>query len=447
MDRTEASDAFDAGSIPVGCIMKNMRKDTMNKKNLRDHLSFKEAFHQVTGTIKDYLLFFKEWITDYGKIILPILLLILVSVTVVISLNARERVELDTQKALEVLEETKADVQEVKETVFEEDAHPEINKMILSYYEALEMADIDVLIDLQSAVTQTESIRLEKMSEYIDRYENIHVYTKPGPYIDTYIAYVTSDVYLKDREECFPGLHAFFVCMDEFGNYYINNNELTPEEEYYIRDVSNQSDVLDLKNSVNVNYARIMEENEELRDYWAKLSVEIDLAVGEKLALDAKLKQLEESADAGEPVSEPEEPDVPEEPVVIKVKTTDRVNVRKSASATADKLGSAEAGSVYVLIEEMANGWSKINYEGKDAFIKSEYLVKVEDISKVATQGTVSVNTETLNVRAEASQTSAKLGVLVKDQIVELVEYVNDGEWCKIKFNGQIGYIKAEYVR
>ncbi len=440
MDRTEASDAFDAGSIPVGCIL----DDFMRKKNSRDHISVKEIAHQLGLVFKDYLLLFKEWITDYGKVFLPVLLLILVCITVTLSLNARSRVEAAAREALEILEESKSEVLEVQEILFEVDAYPDINRLIHRYYDALEMADIDILIDLQSNVTQTEVIRLQKMSEYIDTYDNIHVYTKPGPYIDTYIAYVSSEVLLKGRTEYTPGLQAFYICRDEFGNYYINNSELTEEEETYIKNIAKQSDVLDKKNSVNVEYVNLMENNPELSEYWAKLSVEIDLAVSEELALEAKLKdQLANGSDG----TDEEEEELPLEPVIRKVTVSEKVNVRKSASATADKLGQAKPGDTFVLYEQMVNGWSRVDYQGKEGFIKTEYIEIVEDIDKIPSSGTVTIGKEAVNVRSDADKNSKKLGSLVPGQIVELIEYVNDGEWCKIKFNGQIGYISSQYIK
>ena len=419
-------------------------KGIMDKKNLKDHISFKEVLHNISSTLKDNLLYFKEWISDYGKIFLPLTLLILVSITVVVSLNAREKVEIAAKEALEVLEETKAEVQEVKETGFEEDAYPEINNLMQIYYEALEMADIDMLNDIQSAVTGTETIRLQKMSEYLDRYENIHVYTKPGPYADTYIAYVYSEVYLKGRNEFIPGLQPFYICMDENGNYYINNSELSEEEALYIKNVALQSDVLDLKNSVNVSYSNIMEENLALSEFWADTSVEIDLSVGEQLASEAKLlAQLDETENKEEEETPEEGEDA--EPVIRKVRTTDRVNIRKSASSAADKIGSAQAGDTFVLLETMANGWSKISYEGSEAYISTQYLEELEDISNIESSGTITVNTASLNVRSEPDASAGKLGVLVEGQVVDLIERA-DG-WCKIKFNGQIGYVKEDYVK
>lgn len=430
---------------------KNKSKEFMRKeKDTRDRISFKESETSIKNVIKDYFLLVREWVTDYGKIVLPVVLLILVCITVMISLNARAKVDEAAKEAMEVLEETKTDVQEVKETAFEEDAYTDINNLFNSYYEALEMGDIDVLIDIQSAVTETESIRLQKMSEYIDRYENIHVYTKPGPYMDTYIAYVYSEVYLKDRTEYTPGLQAFYVCLDDNGSYYINNGELSEEEAAYIKNISEQSDVVDLKNSVNVAYSKIMEDNADLSEYWANISVDIDLAVGEQLALEAKLTaQLDEennsaSSDNEGESSGTEESEENAEPTVTRVRATEQVNIRKSASASADKLGSASEGDTFVLIEQMANGWSKVSYQSGEAYISSQYLEVIEDASGIETTQTVTVNSSSLNVRSSPDASSSKLGVLTKGQVVDLIETA-DG-WCKIKFDGQIGYVKEEFV-
>ncbi|MCR4677299.1 MAG: SH3 domain-containing protein [Lachnospiraceae bacterium] len=419
----------------------------MSKKYRKDHDSFKDSFAQFNSAMQDNLLLVKEWITDIGKVLLPLLLVVLVFITVAISLNARDRVEQATEEAKSVLEEAKADVQEVKETVFEEDAYPDINKLIYRYYEALEMADIDILIDIHSNVTQTELLRLQKMCEYIDRYENIHVYTKPGPYIDTYIAYVMSDVFLVGQEESVPGLSAFYICKNDDGAYYINTSELSQEEALYIKNVTLQSDVVDLKNSARVSYNKAMENNPDLSEFWADLSVNLDLAVSEEMALEAKLKtQLEDEMNEDVSGNEENPEEVPTEPVVRRVKVLDRVNVRKSASQTADKIGSAGAGETYVLLEHMTNGWSKISYNSGEGYIKSEYLEEVEDVSKIQASGTVTVITASLNVRSEPSQTAQRIGALTNGQIVDLVEYVEGGEWCKIKFNDQIGYIKSEFV-
>ena len=58
--------------------------------------------------------------------------------------------------------------------------------------------------------------------------------------------------------------------------------------------------------------------------------------------------------------------------------------------------------------------------------------------------GTVTATTN-INVRASASQSAEKLGMLPGGESLELLAV--EGEWCKVIFAGQIGYVKAEFVQ
>ncbi|MCR5279739.1 MAG: SH3 domain-containing protein [Lachnospiraceae bacterium] len=420
----------------------------MKKNRVREDRRIRaEASQQLKNLIVDYVLLAKEWLTDYGKIFLPIALFILVSATFAISLGARSKVEAAERDAITALEETKTEVVELTEEPFEEDAHPEVNRLIDRYYSALMNADIEVISEIQNVVTNTEVIRLRKMSEYIDHYDNIKVYTKSGPYPDSYVAYVYTDVFLKEQQDSIPGLQSFYVCTGENGECYINNGELTEQEAQYLKDITEQGDVVDLKNRVSVAYNNLMESNSDLNKYWASVSVEIDLSVSEQLALDARLSaQLEEETGAEElePETETgEEGQVSEEPKIIQVRTTAYVNVRKSASTSADIIGGARLGATYEVIEVMNNGWTKIKYEGGEGYISSQYLEEIESVENYATSGTVTALT-TLNVREAPDATSNRIGVLSQGETVDLIERIEG--WCKIKFKGQVGYVSSEYV-
>lgn len=61
--------------------------------------------------------------------------------------------------------------------------------------------------------------------------------------------------------------------------------------------------------------------------------------------------------------------------------------------------------------------------------------------------GTATVITASLNVRSTPDQTSPRLGALVNGQTVDLMEITESGEWAKIKVDGQVGYVKAEFVK
>lgn len=56
--------------------------------------------------------------------------------------------------------------------------------------------------------------------------------------------------------------------------------------------------------------------------------------------------------------------------------TTDNVNVRADASISAESYGTLTAGSSVKVKETLDNGWTKVEYEGKTAYIKTEFLTK-----------------------------------------------------------------------
>jgi len=418
------------------------------KKELRDHLSFKETLGQIRLSIVDGLILIKEWLTDYGRVILPLILLACISVTVVVALGARSKVEAAEKEAEEALLESKTEIVEVVEIEFEIDQYPEINSMFKEYYQALAEADTEILEIIQGKVSETEKLRLQAMGPYIDRYDNIVVYTKPGPYQDTYVTFVTVDVYLKETDTCTPGLQAFYVCKNEDGNFYINTSELSNEEAEYIKDIAAQADVVNLKNTINVQYSELMENDEELKNYWAQISIEIDSNVGatltEEAVAQAKLEEAEEALKEAEAMEDPDYDESHEEESTIhRVRTTESVNVRKSASQTADRLGTASGGAIYNVLEVLTNGWTKIDYDGNEAYIKSEYLEDVEDAATYKTASYIYA-TSSLNVRSLPDASADKLGVLSTGDTVELIEEENG--WSKIKYNGSVAYVKSEFT-
>lgn len=427
------------------------------KSELTDRISIKDSFQMLKSATSDYVMLVKEWITDYGKIILPLALVAAIVITIGVALNARSRVIAAAIEADETLsvEEVNAMGPDANSFVpFEENAYEAVNELVYEYYKAVAEGNAAAVNGFQNSSTEIEAIRLKAMSDYIDHYEDIVINTKPGPLADSYIAYVSSNVFLKGMDIPTPGLQAFYICTSDNGSLYFNTGELSENETAYIKSISEQADVIDLKNTINVQYMDLMEQNEDLKNTWADISVDIDLRVGaalsEEAARIAKIEKEEQAEQEALESGQTAEDDiagtetVEETPKIIRVKTTTSVNVRKSASATADKLGSASAGKVYDVIEVMINGWTKINYDGSEGFIKSDFLETLENIDDYESLGKVAATT-LLNVRSQPKQTSSKLGVLNEGETVDLIGEENG--WCKIKFNGQIGYVKSDYVK
>lgn len=56
------------------------------------------------------------------------------------------------------------------------------------------------------------------------------------------------------------------------------------------------------------------------------------------------------------------------------VTVKENVRIRASASTEGEKLGTAYVGQKLDVIEKLANGWTKVKFEGKTAYVKSEFV-------------------------------------------------------------------------
>ncbi len=57
-----------------------------------------------------------------------------------------------------------------------------------------------------------------------------------------------------------------------------------------------------------------------------------------------------------------------------KVRVKESVKIRKSASTSAEALGTAYTGDELELVMKQADGWTKVKYNGQTAFVKSDYV-------------------------------------------------------------------------
>ncbi|MCD7724358.1 MAG: SH3 domain-containing protein [Clostridiales bacterium] len=419
----------------------------------------------IQGFIKAKLEILKNWLFRYSKIVMPVVLVICVLITVVIAINANQK-KAEQEETVEASEEVdmSGNLIAVPEVPLEQDAVPEINELFNKYYTAMVEGDTDTMSELVDHLDETEILKAQETSKYIEAYPTLEIYTKVGPREGSYIAYVYAELKFYDYDETIPGMRVYYVCQDEDGNYYINEDGEEDENELnYIREVNLQDDVVDLNNRAAVAYNDMLAEDEELVDFILELNTEIDKNVGEALARAEGSEATGEESEE-EDAEESEETESEETTVVVtKVKATDVVNIRTSDSETADKLGKAAVGDEFTLLEEKGNGWSKIEYEGEAAYIKSEYLepsetteVSAEDSddeeedtqtasdSSAEVTGTVTVK-ENVRIRASASENGEKLGTAYVGEKLDVIMKQADG-WTKIKYNGQTAYVKSEYV-
>ncbi len=398
-----------------------------------------------------------EYILDHCKVIFPIVLIFVVAVTVAFALGARSRAD-QGEESYELSGTPLADSSTpeatpsgvVEEMPLQPNEDGEMYTLVATYYNATALGDIETLRGLYDELPENNALKIEETAQYLDHYTTLEIYTKKGMEEDSFIVCVFYRLLFMNHEEEFPGYETLYVCRNEQGELYIKNeSNFTEEEKEYIQAVAMQDDVIEFNNRVNTEYNDLLMEHPELFKYLEELNAHVNVAVGERVARQeaANSPQTPETPEGQEPPAAEgggaqEPPAEPAGPRYATAATT--VNVRSSDSEQADKLGKVTGGETVQVQEVGVNGWTKIVYDGKDGYIKSEYLQMQESAAGAEVIGTVTASTN-INVRASASETADRLGVLAGGETVDLLENL-DG-WCKVKYNNQVGYVKAEYVQ
>lgn len=405
--------------------------------------------------IKDRLRVILDFAVRNSKLLFPVILIAAVAATVTLALRAGNEDELG-QSLSSLPEELSLEASptpepetDPKDATMEMNTNGELYTLIATYYNAFATGDVDTIKSISTYMEETEEIRIPEMAKYVESYPLIEIYTKPGPRENSYLAYVYFHMTVTGFEEEVPGMDTFYVCTNEDGSLYLNTDEVVPDAELeYIREMNLQDDVVELNNQTNVECNEIFLENADLFYYVQELVADVKKTTGETLAaqnsgtVDPAVQEGE--GDTSEGSGEGEQPVEPAALQPTSGTATTTVNVRASDSEQAEKIGKVSGGTEVPIVAQQLNGWTHILYEGKDGYIKSEFLSVAEtaDNSQVIGQVTAATN---INVRLAPSQDAAKLGVLTGGDQVDLLERA-DG-WCKVIYNGQVGYVKEEFVQ
>ena len=410
---------------------------------------------------------------DNKKILMPLVFVVAVLLTVGIALSANRRA---AQQASVEAESAQGATLEIPEDAMEENAYPEVNALVNTYYQASADGDSDTIASIYKGLEETELLKAVAAAGYIEEYQNITVYTKQGPVAGSYVAYVYNEVKLYDYEKAIPGLETFYICTDEDGKLYINGDIADSSEIEYLKQINLQADVIDLNNKVATSYNDMVNSDETLAELLTTMRSNLQVSVGEALAsseASAASTQENENTEASEETTEEDTNTV----TTHTIRATDVVNIRKSDSETADILSKTSKGDEYKQLEALANGWSKIEYNGSVAYVKTEFFevigeetveaettgedsnseaestdttAKAEntDSSKVISSAATGkmMASETVKLRKNPSTESDVLEVVYEGSQVNVVEQYENG-WAKVEYSKKTGYIKSEYLK
>lgn len=408
---------------------------------------------------KEKVLLARDFVVKKSKYIFPVIVIAVVAMTVTLALNAgNAQEEIAEEESTSIAESSTEQVMEPvdKDVPLAANEDSAIQALMESYYNALASGDEETLRSICDEISDKDMLRYLETAKYTQSYPALEIYTKPGLEAGTTIAYVYYHVVFDGQEDAYPGYQAHYICTNEQGELYLKRTENSEEVNDYVKNISAEADVVEFNNRINVEYNELIEQKPELLVYLKQLDSQVSTAVGEGLAKLASEQAgvqegsaTEENAGQEEQTTEGQQPEEPQptpapvENVTQYATATTTVNVRSSDSEQADKLGKVTEGTRLQVLEVRVNGWTKVIYERKEGYIKSEYLEMVESAAGIETIGTVTATTN-INVRAAASETADKVGTLIGGATAELIATENG--WCKIKYNGQIAYVKADYV-
>ena len=340
---------------------------------------------------------------------------------------------------------------DVPKDKYETDAYPNVNTICTSYMNAMSIGDSDTMASLSNSLTDERRAFFEAQAQYISQYADYHFYTKKGPLDNSFLVLVTYTLQIVGDANKLPALCSLYVCTDESGTLYIDNSDLSADDEAYILALASQDDFKKLQDDVQLSYNEILEKNPEISARVTELRGQINSDVQAKL--EAK-KQAETEAAAAVAAQEAA---AAQAAAATKVKATDVVNIRASASTEADSLGKASVGQEFTRYEVMDNGWSKIDYNGTEAYIKTEYLEEIASDTGAAEGGeapaeeggrqpgsTITVK-ENVNIRSQSNTDSEILGKASAGDTYTLIEEVNG--WCKFTYNGKDAYIRSDFIK
>ena len=124
-------------------------------------------------------------------------------------------------------------------------------------------------------------------------------------------------------------------------------------------------------------------------------------------------------------------------------------NVRESFSVDSKAVGAMKFGENAVRTGICSNGWSRIIYNDKDAYVNSDLLSKTNPVQVVTvkiyvTSGTAWATTDA-NIRESFSSDTKAIGLLKQGEAIA-VTGVTDNNWTRVNYNGQVGYIHNDLL-
>ena len=275
----------------------------------------------------------------------------------------------------------------VEVNVLEKDAHEDVNTIVKQYYDYMSAGDMEGMATVVDEISDDERNRILGSQGLVEGYQNISCYTKKGLEENSYVVFVYYELKFQQIDTAAPGLSPLYVYTNEEGNLCIMKKEASDELTAYVGQIAEGEDVKALRTEVKEKYEAAKAADENLakqEERYVRLSSEPEEEPAE--VADAGEETPTEGEEAPEETPEPEEETPEEAPEEQPANTgeataqnrdtrfTESVRLRAEPSTEAEYLGTAYQGEHVTQIESYGDGWSKIKYNDKECYCKTEFL-------------------------------------------------------------------------
>ena len=369
---------------------------------------------------------------------------------------------------------------------YKENNNKELDKLVKDYFKAYQDGDTDTIKKLATPICDKEEAYIKFLSDYVESYNDIEIFTKEGLTKDSYLVSVTVEVKYKDIDTTAPGLDFFYIEKNKDGKLYINNLYGTFNQKNNVYEMD--TDVSDLI-SVFIRQPDVLEKNATISDKCEKAlasdsaldtlfnqtlktaivqfnnDYEAKVAADEAAKAEEEAKAAEEAAKAEEEAKAKEEEEAKaaaekeEKENSYEGKINSRANVREKADKDSEHLGSIDKGKTITIYGEEGDFY-KFDFEGTTAYITKD-AVTVKSTDETDNQETTEEETQsvgsfekgtkitikkTTNIRSKMDTSSSKVAVAYSGDTVEVVMSYAEG-WTKVKYKKTEGFIRTDLLQ
>lgn len=124
--------------------------------------------------------------------------------------------------------------------------------------------------------------------------------------------------------------------------------------------------------------------------------------------------------------------------------TGDKLRLREGPGTSANVLNTLAYGTSVVVLEDAADGWYKVSWQGKTGYVSADYLEVSTASDADLGSGKVVTEGSSLNVRSGPGKEYDRVASLAKSAEVKITG-IEDG-WFKIECGSIAGYVSSDYI-